>query len=96
MFKNYKPPFYNAKAQELNWLNNTVQTHDMICSCDDPWTHLGYILAKKNNQKCLPSTSKDGGTADQGTQTDTEDKDILDTVDLENFFSEDFGEEDSG
>lgn len=96
MYKNYKPPFYKPRALELQWMNNTVQGHDMICSCDNPWEHLATILTKTSNQKCLGPPGCDTDTADHGTQTDTEEKDILEQGDLDKLFEEDFTEEDSG
>lgn len=94
-------PKYNKKQLKLQWTNNIVSVHDLLCCCDNPLEHTIHNLleqepnlrfseeTKKKLQKCLTSTDdgkKDGPAAD----------DIIEDGDLENLFAEDFTEEETG
>lgn len=73
----WKPPVYGVEGRIVQWLNNTVQGHDMICGCDTPVQHLIFEFAKRsshygltaenlnNMTKCLTFTEE------KDTQTDS-------------------------
>lgn len=91
MSKFLQPTLYKGRPQELQWLNNIFQTHDMICGCKNPVQHLHHLLKKDNKQLCLPSTEETG-------ETSNGDADAVDNLlegDLDRLFEEDF-EEDEG
>lgn len=94
-------PKYTKKQLKLQWTNNIVSVHDLLCRCDNPLEHtIDNLLqqepnlrfseeTKKKLQKCLTTTDdgeKDGPAAD----------DIIDHGDLETLFAEDFTEEETG
>lgn len=94
-------PKYSKKQLKLQWTNNIVSTHDLLCRCDNPLEHtINTILeqepnlrfseeTKKKLQKCLTFTAagkEDGHAAD----------DIIEDGDLETLFAEDFTEDETG
>ncbi len=100
----WKPPVYGVQGREIQWLNNTVQAHEIFCGCNNAALHFIQVLAKKSThfgleaadltkiQQCL------FGTATKETQTDstgeTEDENTgpegnLDFGDLEKLFEDD-------
>ncbi len=91
MSKYLVPPQYKGRALELQWMNNTVQGHDLMCGCGDPFKHLHYLLKQNNHQLCLPSTS------DHGEEDGKHGDDAVDTLlegELEELFQQDFEEDD--
>ncbi len=100
----WKPPVYGVEGREVQWLNNTVQSHDIFCGCDDPFMHLVFAFAKRSTrfgisknslqqmQKCL-TTSEEKGTQTDGS-TDSEEETggpegDLNFGDLEKLFEQD-------
>jgi len=94
---NFEYPNYTPKELQLQWINNIVHTHDLLCKCDKPLEHTIYGIVKQEpnlrlNQetkklleKCLTSTES-GGLAE-------DDIDGLGEGDLEALFAEDTGED---
>lgn len=89
MSKHLKPAVYSNRAIELQWLNNVCSSHDLMCGCAKPLTHLHHLLQQEQKQLCLPSTSEDAG---QDGDHDTGDN--LSEGDLERLFEQDFEEDD--
>lgn len=85
----YSKPAYSPKNLELQWLNNTVSSHDLFCGCPKPWKHLQEILKTRGTEICLGGTADD---RDAGTQTGEEDID-LSPGELERLFAEEDTEE---
>lgn len=90
----WKKPTYSPRQQELKWLNLMWESHDQMCSCQDPPLHLMILINKDSkapkpesdikNLKCLLT-----GT-DTTTKEDTENEDpIFDDGVLEKLFAED-------
>lgn len=92
MSKFLTPPVYSPKALELQWINNTVQSHDLMCGCCKPLQHLQDII-KRQNQLCLPST--DHGTEEDHKDGDAAEDEPFGPGDLEELFKED-GDDDDG
>ncbi len=91
MSKYFEPPNYGIKGLELQWINNTVQSHDLICGCTKPFKHLQDILQTRGTQLCLTA----GGTTED--KDDPKDGDAVDHLlegELEDLFSKDFDEDD--
>lgn len=99
----YKPSEYTPWQNTTQWLNNTVQTHDMFCWCDKPWQHLLQSLLQRGSnfnlsdkekrilQKCLISMAKDGGNQKPESTEDSKKDDTdfdLGAEDLEKLFAE--------
>lgn len=94
-------PGYTKRELQLQWTNNIVQLHDLLCKCNKPLEHtIDNILHQEPNlrleqstknliEKCLTS-----GAADSITHE--EDADIIGDGDLEKLFAEDFTEDDTG
>lgn len=80
----YSKPLYTPKNLELQWLNNTVSSHDLWCGCNKPWKHLQEILQSRGTQICLTGTVDD---KDAGTQTGDDDLDLA-PGELERLFAE--------
>lgn len=100
----WKPPVYGVAGRELQWLNNTIQAHDMFCGCDNPALHFIEILAKKSTHFGLNATQLTKiekclfGTATKETQTDSSGESADETTgpegalefgDLEKLFEQD-------
>nr|APR63556.1 hypothetical protein [TTV-like mini virus] len=47
-------PTYSPRALETKWLNNIVETHALICSCETPFDHLKHLLEIPENNGSLP------------------------------------------
>lgn len=81
----WKPPVYGVEGREVQWLNNTVQAHDMFCGCDEPFKHFVFAFAKKSHRygitadnldqmrKCLTTTEDKETQTDGSTDTEPED-----------------------
>lgn len=83
MSKFLKPPYYNGRSAEQQWIGIVHSTHDQICSCNDPIDHLNYLI---NQQKCHHSTKEITTTATTGTTN--ADEMPFDAKDLEALFAE--------
>lgn len=83
------PSIYSNKALENNWVNCIWNTHEMFCSCNDPWKHLADILYRQGTKLCLPSTGTDAATS---TDPDVTEDVGLEPGDLDRLFEEDFDE----
>jgi hypothetical protein len=97
----FKDSEYTAWQKETQWLNLCVQSHDLMCWCNNPWNHLlqsllqrgsQFNLSKKSQriiQKCLTTTAENGTdpTPEEDT-TDTKEETgfDLDAGDLEKLF----------
>lgn len=44
----WKPPVYEPRGRERQWLNSIWSSHDCFCGCDTPATHLQLLLTKEN------------------------------------------------
>lgn len=58
---------YSPKQLETKWLNNIVETHSLICSCERAFNHLHHLLQQQDHQWHL--TEEDLG---KPTEKDTE------------------------
>lgn len=97
MSSNYIPTTQGGRYTTLQWINATTQMHDTFCECKQPIQHLlkgiretsiGLTPQEKEELKiCLGDTTV--ATTDQVT---IDPEDILDGVDLDAFFQEDFGD----
>lgn len=100
----WKPPVYGVHGRETQWLNNTVQSHDMFCGCDSPFEHLILAYAKRSHlygatpnslekiQKCLTFTEDKNTQTDGSSEEETENggpEGDLNFGDLERLFEED-------
>lgn len=91
MSKHLQPALYNGKAMELQWVNFIYQSHDLICGCQSPITHLQDILRRDNNkQLCLPSPTDGDKDGEDPKDIDTG----LEEGELDRLFAEDTGEDD--
>lgn len=88
MSKYYKPPLYNERGQQNNWINIIYQSHDQICGCNKVIEHLNDII---NNQKCHHSTKEN--TTKEITGTTDSGETNFDEGDLEQLFAENFEDE---
>lgn len=91
----YKPTYFTKNAVQNQLLNTIVGNHDLICSCDQPMTHLACLIfekaqptdftekQKKQIRKCLgdgeTAIPNGGGVEEDGGLTDG---------DLERLFAE--------
>lgn len=72
----WKPPLYGVQGRELQWLNNTVQAHEIFCGCDTPIQHFVFAFTKRATNYGLTADNLDSMrkcltfTQDAGTQTD--------------------------
>lgn len=94
---NFENPNYSPKELQLQWINNIVHTHDLLCKCSKPLEHTihGIIKqepnlrlekeTKKLLQKCLTGTENGGPVEDA--------LDGLGEGELEALFAEDTGED---
>nr|UHS18260.1 MAG: hypothetical protein [Betatorquevirus sp.] len=69
----WKKPTFTPRSNENHWVNTIFESHDLFCSCEDPWLHLLDVLNRQgnarkplkdiNNIKCLltgtPGTEKE-------------------------------------
>ena len=85
-----KPTAYQGRALELQWMNTTVNCHDLMCGCMKPVEHLQYLISTTSGLKCLPSTA----TATDGGDPGTDAVDVLEPGDLDTLFADDFTDED--
>ena len=93
MSKFLTPSVYSNNGLENQWINLIWNSHDLVCGCNNCFTHLFEILKKKGTLPCLPSP----GTADAGTQEPEPhggEEDVLEEGDLDKLFEEDFNEDD--
>lgn len=85
-----KPTLYNNRGLENQLKNLCYTAHDLCCGCNDPTKHLEYLFSE---QKCHHTGDT---TTTAGTNHGDDKEDAFDEGDLENLFSKDFDEEDSG
>lgn len=81
MSKFLKEPIYSPRQLEQQWLNNTVQSHALICGCEEPFNHLQYLLKK---EKC--HLTKDIGIGTNQNGNEDADDFVLDDGDLQKLF----------
>lgn len=109
MSKLWKPPVFTNSQLELQWINNTVQAHELFCGCTAPLQHFfqtcikksSYLGINKNNlQKCLTFTETTGTQTDGTSEEDNAAGPEGDLIygELEKLFENDgeFKEEDEG
>lgn len=90
MAKCYKPPIYNCRGLQTQWMNLIFQSHELICGCNDPIEHATQL------SKCHPTTTTTGEEDGQKEQPGGE-EDVLLPGDLDKLFEEDvFDEENTG
>ncbi len=86
------PSLYSSNRSKNNQLINTlINTHDLACGCEDPPSHLTYLLISncnptKFNKEELQQIKKWHG--DLGTTTTEEDDTGLQEGELEELFAE--------
>ena len=96
----WKKPTYSPRQQELKWLNLMWESHDQMCSCNDPPLHLMILMNRESNAPKPESDIKNlkcllTGT-DTTTKEDTENEDpIFNEGELERLFAEDGEEKDT-
>ncbi len=93
----FKPTYYNTKTKQLQWINNTVLTHDLICFCPEPTKHLILAIAergekievtKEEKQKILQCL-----TTSEEITTVGDTPDAIEELGLDALFAEDFTED---
>ena len=90
----WKKPTYSPRQQELKWLNLMWESHDQMCSCQDPPLHLMVLINRDSkapkpeadirNLKCLLT-----GTETKDTQPEEDEDPIFEPGILEKLFEED-------
>ncbi len=96
----YKPTKDNHRCKKIKWLNFITHAHDMLCDCDSPLQHtIAEILTaepdiKFNNQErdLLKKCLGEGDTTTAAADTLAE----IGDVDIDDLFSKDIGEDDTG
>lgn len=84
----YVPQSTSLKNLRRDWINNLVQTHNLICECLTPLEHtIEEIFQQEPDIKKLYTQKCPGSTT-----TGTEDVAELGDGDLDRLFAEDFGE----
>lgn len=89
----WKPTKYGPERRELYWLNLCISSHDLMCGCDSPGSHLMLLLAKKSGyleipkEDLLQATKCLTGGEETTTQEDGDDLGI-DAGDLELLFAD--------
>lgn len=94
----WKPPIYNVKGRERNWLNTIFTAHDGFCGCENPPEHLLLLLCRearhleltKENyntaQKCLGYTEDQTTThTDAEPSTAADKQDTGDNADIDSY-----------
>ncbi len=57
-YSKYQPTYLTAKAKEQQLTNSIFTSHDLICGCPDPPTHLLVLIAPLIKENHLSSTEK--------------------------------------
>lgn len=78
-----KPPLYNGRGLDNQWMNIIFNSHDLMCGCNKVKEHLLDIL---NNQKCHHFTEET--TTKETTGIGETNVDILEEGDLTKLFEE--------
>lgn len=96
----WKKPTFSPRQQELKWLNLIWESHDQMCSCQDPPLHLMILINKDSNAPKPESDIKNLKCLLTGTDTtikeNIENEDpIFDEGELERLFAEDGGKGDT-
>ncbi len=97
-YSKQRPPYYNSNSINQQLINTLIGNHDLICGCDDPASHLLYLLATKTKPKGFTDEEKENIKKCLGfteTTTDQQEDIGFDAGDLENLFGS-FAEEDTG
>lgn len=72
----YRPPRYEQKGLELQFLNSIFTNHDLFCGCDDTLLHILSIINDKNKANLSDTKLKEikclltGETTTVGDQED--------------------------
>nr|UHS18384.1 MAG: hypothetical protein [Betatorquevirus sp.] len=86
-----KPSLYKGRSLEHKWVSSIYESHDLICSCEDPIEHLSKILNLQIKKPlCLPST------AGEEDHTHTVGEDAVDQLlegELDKLFEDDLTED---
>lgn len=86
------PALYQKRALELQWMNNIVSSHDLMCGCNKPIQHLEHCLDKFSYKECRSTTAigyPDGGEGDHHGEEDLH----IEEGDLDKLFEEPFDED---
>lgn len=90
-----KPTKINSRYNNLQWMNTIVSLHDMRCECNDPLEHT--VLQIFHQEKQLRFTKEEQKIFQTCLtipgEGSTEEEDAFGAGDLENLFSEPFGED---
>lgn len=87
------PTKYNKKQLQLQWINDMVHGHDLLCGCEGPLEHI--ILEITNQEKNLRFTDKEKQQLKKclfGDDTTTADEEIGD-ADLAALFGDEYGDQ---
>lgn len=94
---NFEYPDYSPKEIQLQWINNIVHTHDLLCKCTKPLEHTIYgILKQEPNLRFDKETKKLFERCLTTTENGGHEEDALDGLgegDLEALFAEDTGDD---
>ncbi len=59
-------PTHSPRALETKWLNNIVETHGLMCSCETPFDHLRHLLEIPENKWLLTEEERGKTTENHG------------------------------
>lgn len=93
-YSKQKETLYSTTRSQNNQLINTLcNVHDLTCGCEDPPSHLTYLLIANTNPQKFNKEEKQKITEWHGTLTDTAEEETtgFDAGDLEQLFAEDDG-----
>lgn len=86
----------SKRHQNLQWVNSMVNTHDLVCQCDEPLKHI--ILTIRDQEPNIKFNKEESTKLQQWLTTgDDQDGDAIDGLgdgDLERLFEEDFTADD--
>ncbi len=94
-YSKFQPTQYGPKGLEKQLLNFMFTGHDLICSCEEPQSHLTYLLIKNTNPTKFNKEEQQEIKQCLGITTGDKEEDVpdFDAGDLERLFGEDFGDE---
>lgn len=91
-YSKFKPPFYNNKGKEKQLLNGIFHQHDLVCGCEEPASHVTWLLFHHCRPANFTSTELKEIKECLGTSKDTTHGDAVDGLkegELEELFAED-------
>lgn len=93
---NFENTNFTPRQLQLQWVNNIVQTHDLICNCNKPLEHAIYCIFKQEPDLRINKETKELIEKCLTTQDGGRDVDIVDEFgeeELNALFAEDTGDD---